>query len=236
MLGAAAASRAVSTTRAAIAGDVVDRRSPPRNRCERVSHRHLQPAEPAREVFPEMHSQRAAVAREQHLEVAAGLCGLDESERVRLAGHGNVDTVVARDHEVHAGVRSALVRLTGRVQEPRAELEARRNAPSVADAVPHRLEHLVVRVAHLEIREQREVVTRVEPGEMRGEVALERPGAAQATLERGPVRLIREQIDAIRREDRCLDGQRAALFVLRRELARRDLARLDVRLVERIAC
>ena len=82
---------------------------------------------------PRCIAQGAALALQQHLEVASRLRRLDDAEGVLLPGHGHIDRVVAGDLQEDAGVRSALVGLPGRVQEARAELQAGRDALRVAD-------------------------------------------------------------------------------------------------------
>ena len=72
-----------------------------------------------------MDAKRAAAALGEDLEIAAGLRRFDDAEGVFLARNRQVACVVAGDLQEHAGVRAALVGLPGRVQEARAEAEAR---------------------------------------------------------------------------------------------------------------
>ena len=99
---------------------VADARTP-----KSASPGHVQPR---RDIRTEMDAQRAAVALDEHLEIAARLRRLDDAERVALAGHRQVRGVVAGDLQEDAGVGAALVGLAGRVQEARAEAEAGRDA------------------------------------------------------------------------------------------------------------
>src|SRR5207244_12612671 len=95
-----------------------------------------------------MHSERATVAFAKDREVATRFSGLDDAKRVFLTGHGNVRGVVARDLEEDAGIRSPLVGLPGRVQETRAEPQARGDACASAYGKTHRLQRVLVLVGH----------------------------------------------------------------------------------------
>src|SRR5258708_38350309 len=88
-----------------------------------------------------------------------------------------------------------------------------------------------MRFVVLDIGEQREVIPAPEPPEMRLEIALERGAGAEIGEFLG-VRRIGEELDAARHEDRLLFRQRAGLFISRRQLARFDLAGLDIGLIE----
>ena len=71
----------------------------------------MQRGERRRNLTSNMHAERASVPVRQNLEIAASLGGLDDSERVGLAGNGKIERVVARDLQEDACVRSALVPL-----------------------------------------------------------------------------------------------------------------------------
>src|SRR5215471_3392210 len=109
-----------------------------------------------------MDAERAAIAIREDLKVPARLCGLDGAEGVAPPGYRDVDRVIAGDLQEDAGVGTALVGLSGRVQEARSEFQAGRIARRVSNGLPDRLQHLLVRRVHLHVREQREVVARVE--------------------------------------------------------------------------
>src|SRR5882724_410639 len=55
--------------------------------------------QPALDVLAEVHAQHAPAALGQHAEVAAGLGGLDDAERVLVTRHRHVGRVVGGDHE-----------------------------------------------------------------------------------------------------------------------------------------
>src|ERR1700754_470083 len=80
------------------------------------------------DILAEMHAQDAAVAFGKHLEVASRLCGFDNAEGVFLPRHRDVGLVVASDLQEDAAVRPALVCLSCRMQEARAEAETGRHA------------------------------------------------------------------------------------------------------------
>ncbi len=156
-----------------------------------------------------MHPQHAASARRQHFEIAARLQPLDGAEAVALARHRQVLGVVARNHQKHAGVRPALVRLPGRMQIPRPEADGRRDFPAIAHEAANRVERIPVRLVHLDERENREVVAVAQLIEQRRDVA--------CALQR-----------------RLVVGKRARLLVLAGQSPRDDLRGLDVGLIERI--
>src|SRR6185312_3925643 len=84
-----------------------------------------------------VYSQRAAAARLQHLEVAARLGRLHDSERVTPAGDLEVGRVVARDLQEHTAVRPALVGLAGRMEKAWPEAGAGGDLAAVANPAPN---------------------------------------------------------------------------------------------------
>src|SRR5690606_16362861 len=145
-------------------------------------HHRVEGREAALDVV-QVHAQRATPAVRQHAEVAARLRRLHHAERVAPAGHGQIDGIVAGHLQEHPGVRAALVGLAGGVEEARAEAEARGHAPRVAHAVPHGLQQRLMRVGHVDIGEQREVVAGAGALEMTREHGLD----ARRLAERGGV-------------------------------------------------
>src|SRR6266478_8926861 len=73
------------------------------------------------EIALEMHAQGTTAALGQHVEIAAGLCGLDHAEASLLSGHREVLGIVRCDLQKYAAVGAALVGLPGGMQETRAE-------------------------------------------------------------------------------------------------------------------
>src|SRR5436309_6987658 len=132
--------------------------------------------ESGRHVRSQVHPQRAAAPLLEHLEVAAGLRRLHHSERVCLSRHRQIRRVVAGDLQEDPRARAALVGLAGRVKEARAEADAGGDLVSVTDRRPHLLQLGLVRVRHLDVRQQGDVVIGLDPGQMprelRGNVAV----------------------------------------------------------------
>src|SRR5205085_5437358 len=93
----------------------------------------------------------------QHVEIAARLSRLDDTERVLGTGDRQVGRIAAGDLQEYAAVRSALIGLAGRVQEARTETEAGRQLLLVAHHVPQRLHRLDVRRGAIDIGEHRDI-------------------------------------------------------------------------------
>ncbi len=79
-----------------------------------------------------MHTERAASALGQHIEIAARLCRLDHAERGLLTGYREVFGVIRGNLQKHAAIGPALVGLAGGMQEARAEFGAGRDMAPVA--------------------------------------------------------------------------------------------------------
>src|SRR4030095_5037939 len=117
-----------------------------------------------------MYPQGATLALQQHVEVASRLGRFDDAECVLLPGHGNIERIVAGELQEDTGVRSTLVCLPGRVQETRSEFQTRRDTRRAEDLIADRLQLALVRVVHLEVGEQREVVAGAKSIQMRSQV------------------------------------------------------------------
>ena len=134
---------------------------------ECVCDRGVQHLQPRSKIALQMHPQRAPAAFGQHVEIAARLRRLDDTERRLLAGHRQILRVIGGDLQEHAAVGPALVGLSGRMQEARSELGAGRDATPFAHFQPHVLKQVdVIRLA-LDIGEQRDVIVGIDAGEMR---------------------------------------------------------------------
>ena len=79
-----------------------------------------------------MHPQGAPSALGEHVEVAACLGGLDDTEARAVPRDRQILVVFRGDLQEHAGVRASFVSLAGRVQEARAEADAGRDLAAVA--------------------------------------------------------------------------------------------------------
>src|SRR6059036_937002 len=106
-----------------------------------------QQGQPGFHVAPEMHAQRPAPALLEDAEVA-GLRHLHHTEGISPSRHREIIRVVTDDMDEHAGIRSALVRLPGRVQVTRAEADTRRDSKRVSRGEPGRLQQDLVRLVH----------------------------------------------------------------------------------------
>src|SRR6266550_4755260 len=101
-----------------------------------------------------MSAKRAPAALDEDLEVPARLCCLHHTEAVTPARDLQVERVVAGDLEEHAAVRTALVGLSGRVQEAGTEADTGCDAPAVAHQPAHLRERALALSVHLQVGEQ----------------------------------------------------------------------------------
>ena len=132
--------------------------SPVIGSCERLSDGIREGRQSRRDMRAEMHAQHAPIALGQHLEIAARLRRLDDTEGVFLVRHLEIGGVVAGDLQEHAGVRAALVGLPGRMQEPRSEAEAGGDALAVADQDADILQRVAMALVAFDIGEERAIV------------------------------------------------------------------------------
>ena len=110
-----------------------------------------------------------------------------------MSGHRQIRGIVARDLQEDAGIRAALVGLPGGVKEARPEAEARGHALFVANRVANRLKLRFVRVVHLDVAEQREVIAGVQAIQMRAQIAGERGVVARRLFQGRGVLLVGER-------------------------------------------
>ena len=104
----------------------------------------------------------------------------------------------------------------------------------IAHAVAYRLQRLFMRLVHLDVGQERKVVARPQPVQMRLEVSLQCVIALQHLRQVGRILFVCEQRDSVAGEDRCLGRQGSGLFVRVGQLPRCDLAGFHVRLIEGI--
>src|SRR2546422_3555556 len=129
--------------------------------CMESSSRLDGPAQLAQAGFhiaPEVHAQRPPPARPEDLEVAERLRRLHHAEGVSPPRYREVLPVVTRDLDEDARIRSALVRLPGRVEITGSEAETRPNLEPIPRRDPGRLKLGLVRLVHRNIREEGHVV------------------------------------------------------------------------------
>src|SRR5580765_1812512 len=106
-----------------------------------------------------MHPKGASSALSKYCEIAAGLCSLDNTERVFLVGDRQIDGVVAGDLQEDAGIGSAFVGLAGGVQKARTKSKNRRDLLLVPHAVANGLQNSLVLGIHGDVAEQSEIVS-----------------------------------------------------------------------------
>ena len=124
----------------------------------------------------EVQARSATIALVQRFEIAEGLRALERLER-RHPRNREIERRVGGELEEDARVRAALVELAGRVQEARAETDGGRDLERVANLQPDVVQRQLVRVVHLDVRRERDVVARLDLREDRGD------GAAQIAAE-----------------------------------------------------
>src|SRR5260370_12337454 len=178
----------------------------------------------------EMHAQHTPAALGQHLEVAARLRRLDDGEGEFLPGDRKVVGILAGDLQEHAGVWTALVGLPGRMEEGRSKAEAGGDPLAIADHAPDVLQCIMMLLVAFDIGKKRAIISGLDPLQVRREIFRQRTGTAESVA----VPLVGKKRNAILGEEGRCRRQFTAPFVGGRELARLRLARLDVRLVERI--
>src|SRR5215813_7228889 len=90
-------------------------------------------------VLSKVHPQGAPAPVSQYLKISSRLCRLDHPEGASLARYWQIVRVVAGDLQKDTGVRTALVCLSGRVQETWTETEAGRNPLRAANGMANLL-------------------------------------------------------------------------------------------------
>src|SRR5690349_19477675 len=105
-----------------------------------------------------MYTECAAAALGEDVEIATSLRGLYDAERVFLAGHGEVGSVIVSDLKKDAAVRATFVSLTGGMQKSRAEAEASGKFLFVTNDVTEFLENFFVFGVHGDVAEDGEVI------------------------------------------------------------------------------
>src|SRR5437868_4198193 len=177
-----------------------------------------------------MHSQRAASAFGQYLEITTRLRGFHYSESIFLARDRNIGGVIAGDLKKYARVWAALVGLSSRVQKTRPEAEARCHMLRIADCMTNLLQPRLVINIHLDVAEDGKIVSLANASEMNAKVIFQRVLVSQ----RAGILRIGEQLNSVLFENRFFRGKRAGLFVFAGQLFSFDFAGLNVRLIKSI--
>src|SRR2546422_2766174 len=108
-----------------------------------------------------MNPQCASPTFSQYCEISASLRGFDDAEGVLLIRHRQIERIVASNLQEHSGIRPTLVGLAGRMQKARTKAQTSRHALSISNQMPRRLKYLFVLFIHLDVCEQRKVITRL---------------------------------------------------------------------------
>src|SRR5713226_4645552 len=105
-----------------------------------------------------MHTQRAAAAFCKNRKIAAGLCRLHNAKGVLLTWDGQILGVIASDLQKDAAIGTALVGLSGGVQEARAETENGSYFFLVAHRVANRLQGPFICGIHGDVAKDSEII------------------------------------------------------------------------------
>src|SRR5579871_142278 len=100
----------------------------------------LETLQPRLYILWQMHSQRTPFAIGQYLKVSPSLSRLYGSECVLLSWHRQINSIVARDLQEHASVRTAFVGLSSGMQETRAKAQAGCNVLAITHSMAHGLQ------------------------------------------------------------------------------------------------
>src|SRR5215470_19265306 len=167
----------------------------PENRTLRqgLFDRFRQLCEIALYVFAQMHAQGSAAALRKHGKITTRLRGLDDPESVLLPWDGEIGGVIAGNLEKDAGIGTALVGLAGGMKEPRAKAKAGGASFGVAHLMAHALQSFFVRVVHLDVAEEGEVIARADAAQMRAESL----GEVRAVLEGRGVLFVGKEFQAL---------------------------------------
>ena len=120
-----------------------------------------------------MDPERSAASLGEHLEVASGLGRLHDAECVILPRDWEISGIVTRNLQENARFRSTLVGLARGMQEPRAEADAGRYFGRIADRLSDARHRRLVLGRHLDVGQQRHVITRAGPDEVSLQIILE---------------------------------------------------------------
>jgi hypothetical protein len=152
----------------------------------------LQLRQAGRYITAEMNAQGPPVAVGEDLEIPASLGRFHDAERIFLAGHGKIGSIVAGDLQEDAGIRAAFIGLPGGMEKSRAEAEAGGNTLLVANGVAKRLQLPFVRIVPLDVAKDGEIIAGTDAAQMRAQIADKTSVAAHGLLERGSVLFVGE--------------------------------------------
>src|SRR5712692_169832 len=133
-----------------------------------------QRANPGGNVRAQMHAYRSPMTTRQRLKITERLSLLQYAEGKRLVRQRHVHGVVGSHLDEHAGCRTALVKLTGRVQKAWSVAGGGRNVDRIPQVRPNRLNQVFVLGSFLNVVEHRNVVARMRATKMRRHETFER--------------------------------------------------------------
>src|SRR5208283_2304087 len=165
-----------------------------------------------------MDPQRAPPVLDHGVEIAARLRVLHDAEGIGMAGNGDVLGLVAGDLQEDPRVWTALVSLSRRVLEARAETQAGSGERALVNQGPQFVERASVRLVAFDVGEKRDVVAPpcVSFREMAAQISRQRV----VPSELGTVSRIGIEREPVFAEQRLLLGQLMRLLIFRAERAR----------------
>src|SRR5690606_6448552 len=164
------------------------------------------------DIAVQVNAQHPASAVRKDLKIPACLSLLNDPESICLSRHGTISRVVRSDLQEHAVVATALICLSGRMQESRPDPETGRGVRAAKHLFANRLQMSLVGRTHLDECEQSEVIVLADRIKMGGEErrdAFFRNGIGELARIFGR----RKKLEPIVRKKRCLVGQFSAFFV-----------------------
>src|SRR5437868_5493833 len=179
-----------------------------------------------------MNPESAAMPLGQYLKIAASLRGFNDAEGVLLTRRRQIDRIIARDLQKHAAVWAAFVTLSRRVKEARPEAKTCRDSLLVSHHMPYVLKRFFICVVHFNVGEQTEIVTLVNPADVRLQNGSQRLIWSRGLFKGLRIRIVREQFQPLGFEYRFFGRQRTGPFIFFGEPLCCDLALLDVWLIE----
>src|SRR5258708_2546581 len=121
-----------------------------------------------------MHTQSAALALRQHLKIAARLRRFDHAKGVLLPRDRQIYRIIAGNLQKNAGVWAALIGLPGGVEKAWSKAQAGSHTLTLAHTMANGLQLVFVFIAHLDVGQQCEIISRAELAQMRAKQALQR--------------------------------------------------------------
>src|ERR1043165_2556941 len=118
-------------------------------------------------VVAEVDTDHAAAALGERAEIAERLRLLEDAEREFLAGDREIRRVIRDDLKEHARVRTAFVKLSGRMQKPRSISDRYRTLRRIAQLRPELLKHFVHFRRLFNVIQERNVIARLNCGQLR---------------------------------------------------------------------